>query len=57
MYIFLFQKLHNKNAKIGILEDVEIKIFISRSATVGGTFMKFPKVKTSPLKISAPWQV
>ena len=27
VYFFLFWKLHNKNAKIGVLEDVEITIF------------------------------
>ena len=57
VFIFLFRKLHNKNAKISVLENLEIKIFIGRPATVGGTFTKFPKVKISPLKISAPWQV
>ena len=29
VYCFLFWKLHNKNAKIGILEDVEITIFFA----------------------------
>ena len=24
---------------------------------IGGTFRKIPKVKISPLKVSAPWQV
>ena len=28
-YCFLFFKLHNKNAKIGVLEDLEIKIFFA----------------------------
>ena len=51
--VFLFLKLHNKNAKRGILEDLEIKISFA-AQPVGGIFKKFLKVKISPLKTSAP---
>ena len=29
VYKFLFWKLHNKNAKIDVLKDLEIKIFLT----------------------------
>ena len=35
-------KIHNKNAAIGVLEDLEI--------TISGTSRRFPKVKKFPLK-------
>ena len=44
--VFLFFKSHNENAKIGVLENLEIKIPLPPL-----------EVKISPLKISAPWQV
>ena len=53
VYKFLFWKLHNKNAKIDVLN----QNFLHRLNMVGGTSRKFPKVKFSPLTIFAPWQV
>ena len=45
--VFLFLKLHNKNAKIGALEDLEVKISFT-AQPLSGSSQKYK---------SAPWQV
>ena len=53
---FLLWKLHKKNAKVGVLENLDQNL-LRHLTMMDGTFRKFPKVKISPLKIYAPWQV
>ena len=60
VHIFLFWNWRNKrhNAKIGVLEDLEIKIFLPTQPW-WALFWKFSKKKkkVSPLKISSLWQI